>query len=215
MNETFAIGIPTINCADILVPALQRYYNDFPTTFFVIVDNGSQEIPVNSRTTLLRYGRNLGVPTSWNAMARHIFYKHNIRNIFLLNDDIYWGKREKEVIQFVEINASQDFIAATGEWCNFLLPQDTFETVGEFDEQIMAYHEDNDFDYRMKLLDIIPASSPFLYPDEFKRSMSQKKDPTLKQYFQLSREYYKRKWGGYPGKETFKTPFGLKELYGV
>lgn len=212
MNKKFAIGIPTINCADLLVPALEKYYKAFPNTAFVIIDNGSQKIPgINEHTTIFRLEKNLGVATSWNMIAKYIFYNLEIPNAFILNDDIYWDKTDQEVIDFIDGNGCHDFISSVGEWCNFLLPEDTFKIVGEFDEQFMCYFEDNDFAYRMKLLDLAVTESQFLYPAIFRRSMSSQKAPFLKQYFQVSREHYKRKWGGYPGQEIFRSPFGLVE----
>ena len=44
MKHSFAIGIPTINRADLLNPTLQKYFQDFPNVDIYILDNGSQKI---------------------------------------------------------------------------------------------------------------------------------------------------------------------------
>ena len=84
-----------------------------------------------------------------------------------------------------------------------------FLEVGEFDETFIRYHEDNDYHYRMKLkgydlyslgLKLHHVGSSVLKFDE---GIKRENNKT----FQDGAAYYKRKWGGYVGKEQFKTPF--------
>ena len=44
MKNNFAIGIPTLNRADLLNPTLKKYFKQFPNTDIYIIDNGSQSI---------------------------------------------------------------------------------------------------------------------------------------------------------------------------
>jgi hypothetical protein len=49
----FAIGIPTLNRADLLVPSLLKYINDFPGVKIFVLDNGNQDI--ESSLQILRW----------------------------------------------------------------------------------------------------------------------------------------------------------------
>jgi GT2 family glycosyltransferase len=85
---------------------------------------------------------------------------------------------------------------------------DAWKQLGGFDEGFkVAYHEDNDFCYRMRLAGMERLNTSFLNPVVYRNSMTIAKQPTLNQHFMENREYYFRKWGGYPNEETFKTPF--------
>ncbi len=44
---SFAIGIPTLNRWDLLMPTLHLYVADFPHTKIYVVDNGNQPCDVN------------------------------------------------------------------------------------------------------------------------------------------------------------------------
>ena len=44
MKNNFAIGIPTLNRADLLNPTLTKYFKQFPNTDIYIIDNGNQSI---------------------------------------------------------------------------------------------------------------------------------------------------------------------------
>ena len=43
MKIKFAIGIPTYNRADLLLPALMFYAHDYPNTKILVIDNGNQD----------------------------------------------------------------------------------------------------------------------------------------------------------------------------
>lgn len=213
MNTKFAIGIPTLNRADLLNDALQSYHEDFPNTHIVVVDNGGQPICVSDNTTILRYGKNIGVAASWNNLCHHVYNRLQLPNIILANDDVYLGKKEKEVLDFLYDHAIEDFMVCEKPdkesiWCNFVLPRKTFNYVGPFDENIWpAYFEDNDYAYRMKLKKTSYLPHPFLYPKIYRESMTLHKDKSTNARFLVNRDYYVRKWGGLPGAETFLIPF--------
>ena len=60
MNNVFAIGIPTLNRADLLNPVLKKYAADFPDTKIYVVDNGNQDIDFFS--SLAPMGRFTKIP---------------------------------------------------------------------------------------------------------------------------------------------------------
>lgn len=212
-NKTFVIGIPTINRWDILQNTMHSYLQDFPSTYFAIVDNGHQGIKEHfaKHTRVIVYTPkvNLGVSASWNLICKDVFYQMHIDNVLMLNDDIYLGRTEDEVKDFI-IQNSDRFCQSTINWCSMVIPRLMFDKIGMFDEEFYpAYFEDNDYAYRMKLVSESAVVSPLLTPVVFNNSMTIKKDPSLNNNFNKNREYYIRKWGGVPEKETFKTPFGV------
>jgi GT2 family glycosyltransferase len=222
MNKTFAIGIPTLNRADLLVPALMYYMNDFPNTDFFIVDNGKQglyeklngpgfqAVPLGRNRVVTQTNTNIGVAASWNFICRQIFkhYDHAI----IMNDDIYWGRKEWEVEMFIKGNIDKHLITTPLDWCNFILSKKTFEEVGGFDEQFFpAYFEDNDYSYRMKLQGKSLYKVPFMLPQVHRVSQTMESGGLEMQYikdgFRNNKKRYVEKWGGEPECETFKTPF--------
>src|ERR1035437_4542633 len=210
MNK-FAIGIATINQKDLLVEAINKYLVDFPNIHIYIVDNGHQDIQyTDARITIHISEKNLGVSDSWNLLCNYAFYSKNpVENILILNDDIYLGKKEDEVLS--EFEEFFDFYVSHASWCSFLLSKNTFEKTGEFDNQFFpAYFEDNDYHIRMKLLGMSYKVTEKLTPEIFRSSCTIKKDPSLNFNFDLNRQKYINKWGGIPGQETFKTPIFQK-----
>lgn len=218
IQTKFAIAIPTINRWDLLQETLKKYENDFPNTFIMVVDNGNQVQEIQQKNVLLiRNYENFGVSKSWNQMLIEAFlanekYKEirpTFENVLVLNDDIYLGKTEEEIINFID-NNEFSLATTTLTWCAFLISKKTFLEVGPFDEEILpAYFEDNDYAYRLKLEGVPHSCYEFLNPETFINSGSIAKDPSLNLNFEKNRQYFIRKWGGEPGKETFLQPFNL------
>ena len=88
----------------------------------------------------------------------------------------------------------------------------TIEKIGWFDEKFYpAYFEDNDYHYRIRMNGFKAVkTNQALYFHFGSRTI--KDDEKVKEKcnigYAANREYYIQKWGGEPGKETFKTPFG-------
>lgn len=210
MNTIFALGIPTLNRADLLNDALKKYVLDFPDTKIFIVDNGGQRIFEHENITMLRPLTNAGVARSWNMLCTEIF-KLKIPNAIILNDDVYLGKKQDDVKNFISENGHRDLIATNQDWCVFVMPEKTFKKVGGFDEEFFpAYYEDNDFAYRMKLLGLSETTSNFLNPLVFRKSQTMAKDFSTVKDFDINKNRYIDKWGGLPEHEKYKTPFNKK-----
>jgi len=219
INTKFAIAIPTINRWDLLQETLKKYEKDFPNTYIMIVDNGNQfEKGINAERIFKNQGhilgspKNLGVSASWNHMLNHAFEIHlpkPFENVLVLNDDIYLGKTEAEIIDFID-NNQFSLATTTLTWCAFIISRETYLRVGPFDEEIFpAYFEDNDYAYRLKLEGIPHSCHEFLNPQTFINSGSIAKDPSLNANFEKNKKYYISKWGGEPNKEIFTTAFNL------
>lgn len=214
-QQQFAIGIPTINRADLLEETLLKYKNDFPNTNIFIVDNGHQylkcreELPKNFR--FINNFHNLGVAGSWNQICHFAFEglmtAEKCHRVILLNDDVYFGKTEEQVLEFISKNPTGIF-TATNTWCNIMIDWFTYNLIGEFDESFFpAYFEDNDYCYRAKLLSARVEPNAFMDTEIFRNSMTIAKTPDLNANFDKNRQFYISKWGGLPGEEIFVKPF--------
>lgn len=202
------VGIPTINRADLLNEALEKYFENFQETEILIVDNGNQQIITRENNFVIyKPERNLGVAGSWNMMMDYAD-KVNATHVFILNDDVVYGRTEQEVKMLINQNPETQFFNSTDNYCSFILSIDLWKELGGFDETFYpAYFEDNDWSYRVKLIGKERLNTSFLDPLIYRNSMTIAKEPSLNNLFDKNKAYYAEKWGGYPHEETFKTPF--------
>lgn len=213
---TFAIGIPTLNRADLLLPSIKEYIKDFEDINIYIIDNGNQDITqkiisdkelYEKRRNLFVFenSKNIGVGASWNMLCYFIFPKNE--NALILNDDIYLGKNRKEIEELIR-KRGDSFLTATPDWCSFILSKKIYDIVGKFDECFFpAYYEDNSYAYRMKLKGINHIKTPHLNPSIYRVSETINKDPSIFDYRIKNKKLYIDMWGGLPEREKFLTPF--------
>jgi GT2 family glycosyltransferase len=206
--QKFAIGIPTLNRYDLFKPSLMLYTRDFPTTNIFVLDNGNQGILQNG-VTIKENEKNIGVGASWNWLCDQIFQV--AENALILNDDIYLGKKEKDIEDLLHKKKNKGcLLKATPDWCAFVLPKRIYEKVGKFDECFFpAYYEDNSYKYRMKLQGISVLNTPELNPLVYKSSSSLAKDPSILEQSKINKALYIDMWGGEPNQEKYKIPFNL------
>jgi GT2 family glycosyltransferase len=208
MENKFAIGIPTLNRLDLLHPALLFYLRDLPTTKIFVVDNGQQGISTKVKHPNLfvtENEANVGVATSWNMLCDAIFKDHDYA--IILNDDIYWGRKEYEIDNLLT-NHNNPLFCSTQDWCAFIIGKKVFNKVGRFDEDFYpAYYEDNDYTYRMRLMGMSVFKIPFMNPFMYETSQTLEREPSLRQLILENKQRYIKKWGGEPTKEKFKTPY--------
>jgi GT2 family glycosyltransferase len=202
------IGIPTINRADLLNEALIKYFEDFQNTEIFIVDNGNQDIVTREKKFVIyRPESNLNVSGSWNLIMDYA-NRVGANNVLMLNDDVYLGKTEKTINLFLETNQGYGFYNSFYNWSSFILKVKEFNRVGIFDQQNFPnYFNDNDYFYRMQLLDVNIYYTHILDPVVYRNSMTIEKDPSLNSRFMEYRQNYINKWGGLPAEEIFTTPF--------
>jgi GT2 family glycosyltransferase len=191
-----ALGIPTINRADLLQEALEVYKETWYGRHVYIVDNGHQQINLTaSNQKVMTMPQNIGVSGSWNLLCKTLFAK-GYTHVALLNDDIIWRKNADEID------------IGLGTWCLFIIPLTTWEKVGKFDEQFFpAYFEDNDYCYRMRMDGLKRDMTPFFNPDLYRNSQTIVKDPSLNNNFERNRQLFIEKWGGSPSNEQYKTAY--------
>ena len=202
------IGIPTINCADLLNDALIKYFEDFQNTEIFIIDNGNQElISREKKFAIYRPESNLNVSGSWNAIMDYA-NRVDATHVLMLNDDVYLGKTELQIISLIESNQDYGFYNSYYNWCSFILNVKEFNKIGIFDQQYFPnYFNDNDYFYRMQLKETEMFYTHILDPLIYRNSMTIAKDPTLNNRFMEYRQNYINKWGGLPTQETYTKPF--------
>ena len=158
---------------------------------------------------------NLGVAGSWNYFAGHL------GRCIIANDDVIFDR--SAIVEFQEAaeRHHQSIIIENDDplfgFSTFLLNRPTqWLAMGGFDELFNpAYFEDNDARRRLAL-----ARNPAI---KIKlSSWSHDQSSTLNHgnlehkrmfwcLFKRNEQYYVQKWGGPPGSETYKQPFGSRK----
>lgn len=202
------IAIPTLNRADLLNEALERYFEDFKDTHIAICDNGNQDIITREKNFMIyRPESNLGVARSWNMLMDYAD-KIGATHVYMLNDDVYSGLKEESLNAFIGLWNEVLFFNSEMNWSSYVLTVEAWKKVGGFDENIFpAYFEDNDFCYKLRLAGIDRINTSYLNPSIYRNSMTIAKDPTVNKDFDKNKAYYVEKWGGLPTEEKFTTPF--------
>jgi len=202
------IGIPTLNRADLLNEALEKYFEDFQNTEIFIVDNGNQSIITREeKFAIYRPTENLGVAKSWNHIMDYAD-KVQATHVLMLNDDIYLGRTEHEIGMVLRNSVDADFINSFCNWSCFILTIDMWKKAGKFDEEFFpAYFEDNSFDYKMSLVNAKKSWTSFLDPVMYRNSMTIAKDPSINNRFDINKQMYIDMWGGLPTEEKYLTKF--------
>jgi GT2 family glycosyltransferase len=208
--KKFAIGIPTLNRADLLIPSLIKYVQDFNGIEIHIIDNGDQDLEKYEKYNNIfihTQHKNIGVAASWNILCDIIYAKHEWA--LLLNDDVYLGYDAEIINQVIDDNNTFGLIQSHLNFSVILLQKDFFEFVGRFDENFYpAYYEDSDYLYRMKLLGVYQGVDAKLNPKDARVSQTYEKSPEfVNDAMKYSRLRYIEKWGNIPLLETYKTPY--------
>ena len=95
----------------------------------------------------------------------------------------------------------------------FMISKGAWELIGEFDEIFYpAYFEDNDYHYRMDLLEIpamvLPTAMFYHYGSKTQNEANETGQPMVPGgAFENNRAEYVKKWGGVPTAEKFKCPY--------
>lgn len=213
MKYSFAIGIPTLNRADLLNPTLEKYFQQFPDVEIFIVNNGDKQITSRSENfTIHKPDSNYGVAKSWNYLCDQIFKDHEYA--LILNDDIEINLNQDELNNFL-VNQKFDLVKCEENFhlCSFALSKQYFSKE-RFDESFYpAYFEDRDYLYRLKLNKGKMLSHRYLNPSKFINSATispQGGDPSINKNYHQLRHFYMQKWGGMVDSEIFSSPFNKR-----
>ncbi len=209
--KPFAIGIPSLNRADLLTPFLKLYIQNFPEVKIYIVDNGKQDLYryiKSFNVVVLEQENNIGVAASWNLLCEEIFKEHE--NALILNDDIFFNLLTADVENIIN-TISNGFIRSTKDWAAFIINKNLYEKVGAFDKEFYpAYYEDSDYEHRMKLLRIPFKYHPKMNPIIYNTNMTSAKDASILKLSRNNKQRYIDKWGGDVGREKYSIPFNKK-----
>lgn len=197
----FAIGIPTINRADLLEKSIVDLQRNCPNVELIVVDNGKQNLwPMLERSglhcSLIENEKNKGVAGSWNQIAMTA-WEHGFSWVWIVNDDIILGKPEGSIEALIALYESEPrLLNADIGWCSFLLPKAIWDEVGAFDEEFFpAYYEDDDYRERINQVGKPMVIRTELNPLVYKESMTSVKDPSLKDGWNRNQERFVMKWG--------------------
>lgn len=228
-KEIVYVAIPTIseydrlcNLCDRLISSKACLDGKFTLQLFIL-DNGGRLLMESRIRKLLEHpdivvetpSNNLGVAGSWN------YFIKRLGRCIISNDDVEFGC--EEVLEFLvesrKYPATIIFEVAdilNGFSTFFVNKPDEWLQLGGFDESFFpAYYEDDDARYRLKLL-----GSPTRRVNLKKwchessstlRNSTKENRKILEECTEANRIYYCQKWGGLPGREIYKVPFGHLE----
>lgn len=223
-KQAINIGIPTLHCYDKLA-SLCFHLSDFAEVStqvrMTIIDNGGRlkshsawpklkELP--TLVDVLVPKSNLGVAASWNVLI------NKLGVCFICSDDVWFSAADMQAFLSAAYSSPETIIfnaANPGDhWGLFFMnkPKEWMQ-MGGFDEQFFpAYFEDNDAFWRLQLANL-PCKFVPLQDFRHDRSSTLRQGDSLYQQkhwesFSKNAAYYQEKWGGLPGGEIFRSPFG-------
>lgn len=179
----------------------------------LVVDNSPDGLDVSDR--VWRYHRpesNAGVPASWNAGVRAMFETQR-DHVVLLSEAIRFT--DGGAAFFDRLEQAEYGVGTLAGWHLIGLGWPIFERCGRFDEQFFpGYYEDSDMIRRMALAGV-------LHRVELDADVGGFEDRGTAHCLELGlvdvefgplTAYYLSKWGGTPGSERYRRPFGRKRL---
>ena len=221
-----AVGIPTVNRADLLVECLDDLAENMPGLPIRIIDNGDQGIERRHGLdmTVEVPGENIGVAASWNRLMRWGFQRADY--VLLLNDDIVLGRATVRIQEMLIRKKLPPLVVGPVDWSVVLINPAAHLGVGDFDEDFeCGGFEDDDFTRRLRLhwpgesTEQHPGNPPrtagwgeahhvseLLRPRVARSRSSADANPALDR-FEQNRARYLEKWGGLPGHEEFARPW--------
>lgn len=208
--------IPTIRRFDLLQTTIKTAKaGSVVPDKIVIMDNSCGDCPKFPGVDVIVPKENKGVAGSWNY-----FFNNFEDDIIISNDDVEFKTDTIELlIKASKENPDKGFIYPytkadhDNTFSVFLLRKSLWKLVGEFDEFFFpAYFEDNDYHYRMKLAGFpelyLAPGSEYIHAGSATLQSYNASELTHHYYrFSRNQDYFVKKWGGMPGKETYTIPF--------
>jgi hypothetical protein len=156
---------------------------------------------------------NRGVAAGWNYGIKKSL-EMGIEKFVIMNDDASFqqGSYPSQLVK--ELDDETAFVMAEVGFAAFATHKTAIDRIGFFDEKFFpAYFEDNDFAYRAKLEGMSYKGIIHCKVEhegsktQFWNGTGDEERTVSHDQFRTNRSYYKQKWGGEPGYETFLTPF--------
>lgn len=180
-----------------------------------IVDNTKEGLPsdyFDLRVYRDPNGHNLGVPRSWNIGIREVIEKDSeYEYVTLMSASMLFGPiKETTWTRQMQTFEGANCIESEGHsWHLIAFHKRIFGRVGLFDENFYpGYFEAIDFAYRLKMLNM-EGGWPHIWVNALSQDVGRHSDLVLATPLL---DYYRLKWGGDKGFETFKLPFGDQPL---
>ena len=161
---------------------------------------------------------NIGVGPAWNQ-ALKLAIARDIKYAVIVNDDVVLtpgilGRLTRE-LDGATLLASPTNITGVCHprglnfWCYAVEPKRFVDTVGYFDENFApAYFEDDDMAYRIKLAGKRMVNIPESVYHQVQGTQDYDEVPVVpRNIWDRNEAYYRAKWGGHGGAETYTTPF--------
>lgn len=194
-------------------------------------------IAENNRVDIINLFKNEGVAYAWNFGIKLAIQKYNSKYLFIPNNDVLLnentidklieiirdgkimlvsatnrndGKLRPENLKY-QLVPSEKELKEEPDFSCFMIKKETVEKIGLFDENFKpAYFEDNDYHYRIRLAGYKAVKDNQNIYYHF-GSMTIRENDEAKMFsntrYLLNKEYYRGKWGGYPGQEIYDKPW--------
>lgn len=188
--------------------------------------------------TVINFPANLGVSYAWNTGIKYAIEHWNSKYFLIPNNDILLYKKtiprlidafkNKNVVLTTSFNVNNgeplptsiediddlfsEKITEEPDFSCFMISKECVDKVGYFDENFYpAYFEDNDYHYRINLAGLkaikTTRSVYFHFGSQTIKNDSKIRVISNRNYIK-NQKFFEKKWGGLPGHETYKTPFG-------
>lgn len=218
-KKPYLIGIPVISNIHFIEECLASI--DYDQVDVALVNNSINEHFVNQinalavkyNVTVVQQPKNIGVAAAWNVLMRAMDRCGYLKLLISNSDVTYPAGVLKQAFE-TDLEDDGSITCVDRSFCSFIVTPQTIEAIGYFDENFYpAYFEDNDFGHRIKLAGkrIQKLGLKFEHRD----STTIKNDRIFavgnSVTFPMNQAYYQRKWGGGPGREKSKNPFGNPE----
>lgn len=187
---------------------------------FVIMDNSENGSAVLALQKLIKTYTNVHViPRAKNNLSgawNDIMNLYCDDYIIIANDDVTPTPYSIEsLVNTARANPKIAMVTGIGgnSYSYFLLRKWAYAQLGPFDEGFdPAYFEDNDFDYRLRILAGLerigdPNATFTHYGSATMKHMNPDRVSLHHMRFAANRQRYIQKWGGIPEREVFKIPF--------
>jgi hypothetical protein len=219
------IGIPYINRIDLLDRLTDSLIHskgidsDSVFDFRMVVNTPIQPCyPSVDELVIFAAGHNLGVAASWNLLIKS---SPLAPYWLILNSDIQLGEYDlAKIHDFTMPRLNSHGLLFGWGFSAFVITPIALQTIGWFDETIYpAYLEDCDYHYRAKLAGLPCENIPNLelIHGELDENDQYQGSSVIRSNKKMSREngrthqgnfaYYRAKWGGINGEETYSSPF--------
>jgi GT2 family glycosyltransferase len=217
-------GIPTytqFNRAKQAIEHIMETSSLIPDQIVVIDNSGSGAALPVIQPVLERYTSVQLIPRETNILSGAW---NDLMNLFpddyiiIANDDVKPHKHSIEaLVTAARTTPEVAMFNGSGHSGNsysfFLLRKWAYTRVGPFDEKFRpAYFEDNDYDYRLRILaglirQEVSAATFDHVGSATMKAMTPEQLAKHHMLFARSERYYMDKWGNTPGKERFTEPF--------